>query len=92
MDEHECNDDCDAKSHEANTLVNHVLETMHGKKIQDALDIMGHVSAALQAVCIKKMKAASIESEVVDSWQKWREDLVIAMEEEMGRIKPGEES
>jgi hypothetical protein len=83
---HDCGDDnCSGKSELAHEIIDSVLSRLDGQKIQDALDVLGHVSAMLEAMAVSKMKQANIELEVIDGWKSWRNDIMMEMEEDVAR-------
>ena len=85
---HECNSDgCEHKAKLAWEMAAMVMERLDGRKVEDALDLLGQVSAILQATAYANMKGNSIETSVVDSWREWRDSLVMEMEEDMVRQK-----
>lgn len=85
-EEHDCNDEgCSHKSKLANELVALVLERMDGRTVQDAVDVIGQVSAILQATVYAKMKEEGVELSVIDAWRKWRDEMVLDAEEDMVR-------
>lgn len=83
--EHDCGDGCEHQSKLADELVDHVLGRLDGFTIQDALGVIGQVTAQLQATVYVKMKEFSVEAAAIDEWRVWRDGLVLEMEESMLR-------
>jgi hypothetical protein len=89
-DEHDCqNEECHGKATLSNELVALVLERLDGRSIQDAVDVIGQVSAILQATVFAKMKEGGVEATVIEAWRTWRNGLVLEAEEDILRQKKG---
>lgn len=87
-DDHDCGDTgCKEKSKLAGELVCLVIERLDGSRLQDAVDVIGQVSAMLQATVYAKMKQSGVELSLLDGWREWRDNLVLDIEEDMARKK-----
>jgi len=86
-DEHNCDGQGCEHSKFAWELAGLILERMDGRPIPEAIDVIGQVSAILQATVYAKMKESNVELTMLDSWREWRDGLVLDMEEDMTRKK-----